>query len=643
MWLVEQFKKYTSKAYQTRLLIMLTDLFMSFLSYSFASVLILTIHALNDKYTFWQVFTTALIVTITRFFFFWRFRTYSFIIRFLGERDILKAVMAVGSGTAFFFLLTFLNIPLRLEWIMFRSLLVVDFVLLIFLLLSYRIAMRLLHNYLRRPVLGSLQNIVIFGAGELGSKTLKVLQQGNNGKYNVVAILDDNSQVNRKFLDGVKVWLPEHLEEIAERQQVKKAIIAVKSLSPARKKAFIEQCLQLNIGVMEVAPTENWLEGSINSVKLKNIKIEDLLNRPAIQLNSKKLDSVLNNKTILVTGAAGSIGAEIARQLIHYQPSKIILVDQAESPLVELDLEMRESLNYCSSFALVADVRDYSRMRRIFESHHPDIVFHAAAYKHVPIMENFPSEAVQINVRGSKNIADLSVEFGVEKFVLVSTDKAVNPTNVMGASKRIAEIYTQSLFYQAQSTQFVTTRFGNVLGSNGSVIPRFSRQIESGGPVTVTHPDITRYFMTIPEACQLVLEAGAMGNGGEIFVFDMGEPVRIVDLAEKMIQLTGLTPYEDIEIRFSGLRPGEKIFEELLNDKETTLTTHHEKILRAKVREYNFSEVSGKIELLFKLATEGDDREVVRQMKLIVPEFVSDNSIYKDLDAHQKSMFHNNG
>lgn len=632
MWLTQQFKKYTSKAYQTRLLIMMTDLFMSFLSYSFASVLILTIHALNDKYTFWQVFTTALIVSFIRFFFFWRFRTYSFIIRFLGERDFLKAVAAVGGGTAFFFILTFLNIPLQLEWIMFRSLLVVDFVLLIFMLLSYRIAMRLLHNYLRRPYGGMMQNIIIFGAGELGSKTLKVLHQGDNTKYNVVAIIDDNPQVNRKFLDGVKVYLPEYFKEIADRNQVKKAIIAIKDLNPTRKKAFIEQCLEKSVGVMEVAPTESWLEGNVNSVKLKNIRIEDLLNRPTIKLNQQKLDSVLQNKTILVTGAAGSIGSEIARQLVQYQPSAIILVDQAESPLVELDLEMKESLQFRYSTAIVADVRDHTRMKRVFETYRPTIVFHAAAYKHVPIMEHFPSEAVQINVKGSKNIADLSVEYDVEKFVLVSTDKAVNPTNVMGASKRIAEIYTQSLFYNARATQFVTTRFGNVLGSNGSVIPRFSRQIEAGGPITVTHPDITRYFMTIPEACQLVLEAGAMGNGGEIFVFDMGEPVRIVELAEKMVQLTGLTPYVDIDIRFSGLRPGEKIYEELLNDKETTLPTHHEKILRAKVREYNFCEISEKIDLLFKMAEAGDDLQVVRQMKLIVPEFVSDNSIYQALD-----------
>ncbi|MFZ4543203.1 MAG: polysaccharide biosynthesis protein [Saprospiraceae bacterium] len=612
---------------------MLTDVFLSFISYCFASVLILTIHALNDKYTFWQVFTTAIVVAAMRFFFFWRFRTYSFIIRFLGERDVIKAVAAIGSATVFFFLLTFAGIPLSLNWIMFRSLLVVDFVLLAFMLLSYRIAMRLLYNYLRRSYAGSMTNIIIFGAGELGAKTIKVLQHGNTNKYNVVGIIDDNTQVNRKFLDGIKVFLPEYFDELVEKHQVKKAIIAVKNLNPVRKKAFIEICLEKGIGVMEVAPTEHWLEGNLNSsVQLKNIKIEDLLNRPTIELDSKKLDSVLQNKTILVTGAAGSIGSEIVRQLIHYRPAQIILIDQAESPLVELELEMKESLNFHFCKAIVADVRNYDRIKQIFESYRPSIVFHAAAYKHVPIMESYPSEAILINVNGSKILANLSLEYNVEKFVLVSTDKAVNPTNVMGASKRIAEIYTQSLFNRAHSTQFVTTRFGNVLGSNGSVIPRFSRQIETGGPITVTHPDITRYFMTIPEACQLVLEAGAMGNGGEIFVFDMGEPVKIVDLAEKMIKLTGLTPYSDIDIKFTGLRPGEKIFEELLNDKETTLPTHHEKILRAKVREYDFEEISVKVSALNEAAMKGEDMEVVRQMKLIVPEFVSDNSIYQILD-----------
>jgi FlaA1/EpsC-like NDP-sugar epimerase len=633
MWLIDQIKKYTSKAYQTRLLIITTDVFLSFVSYCFASVLILTIHAtLGDHYTFWQIITTASFVAVIRFFIFWQFKTYSFIIRFLGERDVIKAVVAIATGTTLFTLASYSGLSDYFGWMMFRSLLVVDFVLLTFLLLSYRVLMRLTNNYLRRTYSTSLTNIIVFGAGELGANTLKILQQSNKKKYNVIAIIDDNPQVNRKFLDGVKVFLPSFFDEIVEKYHVKKAIIAIKEIAPLRKREFIEQCLAKGIGVMEVAPTEDWLEGNINSVQIKNIRIEDLLNRPPIKLDNRKLNSIITGKTVMVTGAAGSIGSEIVRQLIDFQPNKIILLDQAESPLVELELEIRENLHYLLAKAVVADVRNYTRMKQIFDEYRPNIVFHAAAYKHVPIMELNPSEAININVRGTKNVADLSVDFKVEKFVMVSTDKAVNPTNVMGASKRIAEIYTQSLYFHMHSTQFVTTRFGNVLGSNGSVIPRFTKQIEAGGPVTVTHPDITRFFMTIPEACQLVLEAGAMGNGGEIFVFDMGESVKIIDLAVKMIQLAGLKPYEEIDIQFTGLRPGEKIYEELLNDKETALPTHHEKIMRAKVREYDFEEIKIQINTLLDLAQAGNDMDVVRQMKFLVPEFVSDNSIFQILD-----------
>ncbi len=636
MWLTEQFKKYTSKSYQTRLLIMSADVFLSFLSYCFAAVLILTIHAtLSDQYTFWQIITTAGIVAVVRFFIFWRFKTYSFIIRFLGERDVIKAVLAIATGTILFIVVSYSGLSEHLDWMMFRSLLVVDFALLTFIMLSYRVAMRLINNYLRRTYATSQTNIIIFGAGELGANTLKVLQQSNKRKYNVIAILDDNPQVKSKYLDGVKVYLPSFFDEIIEKYHVQKAIIAVKELAPLRKREFIEQCLAKGVGVMEVAPTEDWLEGNINAVQIKNIKIEDLLNRPPIKLDNKKLNGIITGKTVMVTGAAGSIGSEIARQLIDFQPNKIILLDQAESPLVELDLEIKEQSGYLFAKAVVADVRNYARLKQIFDEHRPHIVFHAAAYKHVPIMELNPAEAIRINVQGTKNVADLSVDFKAEKFVMVSTDKAVNPTNVMGASKRIAEIYTQSLYFHTFSTQFVTTRFGNVLGSNGSVIPRFTKQIEAGGPVTVTHPDITRFFMTIPEACQLVLEAGAMGNGGEIFVFDMGESVKIVSLAEKMIQLAGLKPYEEIDIEFTGLRPGEKIYEELLNDKETVLPTHHDKIMRAKVREYDFSEVKTQLNTLLDLAQVGNDMDIVRQMKHIVPEFISDNSVFQVLDGKE--------
>ncbi|MNE16712.1 UDP-N-acetyl-alpha-D-glucosamine C6 dehydratase [compost metagenome] len=381
------------------------------------------------------------------------------------------------------------------------------------------------------------------------------------------------------------------------------------------------------------------MNGDLNPNQIQKIKIEDLLERDPIKINDDHILNQTKGKRILVTGAAGSIGSEIASQLGKYEPQMIILCDQAESPLHNLQLDLQDEFPNQVYHTYIADIRSTKRMRLLFETFKPHYVYHAAAYKHVPMMENHPLEAVQTNVMGTKNLADLAVEFQVEKFVFVSTDKAVNPTNIMGATKRIAEIYVQALNNHLESlsngdvnTKFITTRFGNVLGSNGSVIPRFRDQIQKGGPVTVTHPEITRYFMTIPEACRLVLEAGAMGQGGEIFVFDMGKSVKIVELAKKMIRLSGFKPNEDIEIKFTGLRPGEKLYEELLNDLENTLPTHHEKIMIAKVRENNYNIVSLKLaELKLRLATQNKN-EVVYQMKLIVPEFKSKNSIYEQLD-----------
>lgn len=364
---------------------------------------------------------------------------------------------------------------------------------------------------------------------------------------------------------------------------------------------------------------------------IRNIKIEDLLERSVIHIDETNLRKQLLNKVVLVTGAAGSIGSEIVRQLTHFKPSLIVLFDQAESPLYDIELELKEDFS-CSDYKIeIGDIRDRRRVEGIFSTYHPDIVYHAAAYKHVPMMEKHPLESVKTNVFGTKNVADCAVKYGAKRFVMISTDKAVNPTNVMGASKRIAEIYTQSL-NKVADTCFITTRFGNVLGSNGSVIPRFKKQIEAGGPITVTHPDITRFFMTIPEACQLVLQAGALGNGGEIFVFDMGKSVRIVDLARKMIKLSGYEVGKDIHIVFTGLRPGEKLYEEVLNVKETTLPTVHERIKIAKVREYNYADVKASIERLHQALEMGDNFGVVRQMKYIVPEFKSKNSVFETID-----------
>jgi FlaA1/EpsC-like NDP-sugar epimerase len=403
-------------------------------------------------------------------------------------------------------------------------------------------------------------------------------------------------------------------------------------------------CLALNVKVRNVPPVERWINGELSYNQIKNVRIEDLIERDTIVLDKVAVANQIKGKTVIVTGAAGSIGSEIVKQLIEFNPSKLILVDKSEVRLYELDTYLNENHKIAhSTFVeiIVGDICDINRMNKVFSTYKPNIVYHAAAYKHVPLMEDNPCEAVRINVGGTKVIANMAMMHGTDKFVMVSTDKAVNPTNVMGASKRIAEIYVQSLNNKIASdgtgkTKFITTRFGNVLGSSGSVIPRFRKQIEEGGPITVTHPDITRYFMTIPEACQLVLEAGNMGKGGEIYIFDMGKSTKIIDLAKKMIQLSGLTLGQDIQIVFTGLRPGEKIEEELLADQENTLPTYHPKIMIGQVRTYDFSIVSHKIDTLLNITQEQNDLDVVLTMKKIVPEYVSKNSVYESLDKVQK-------
>ena len=383
--------------------------------------------------------------------------------------------------------------------------------------------------------------------------------------------------------------------------------------------------------MLSVPPVSKWINGELSLNQLKSIQIEQLLERNAIKLDVSLIEQQLQNKVILVTGAAGSIGSELVRQILHFNPKKVVLLDNAESPLHEISLELSEKYTDEKFEVVMGDVRNPDRMRNVFNSFKPQVVYHAAAYKHVPMMENNPSESILTNVLGTKIVADLAVEFKIEKFVLISTDKAVNPTNVMGASKRIAEIYTQSLGKKT-GIKFITTRFGNVLGSNGSVIPRFRKQIEQGGPITVTHPDITRFFMTIAEASQLVLEAGCMGEGGEIFVFDMGKQIKIVDLARKMIQLSGLNEERDIKIVYTGLRPGEKLYEELLASAENTMPTHHPQILIGKVKQYNFEEIAQKIETLISLFHSQNNIDSVTAMKNLVPEFKSNNSVFAKLD-----------
>lgn len=581
---------------------------------------------------------TGLLVLGLRGLGFYIFKSYSGVIKYTSEKDARRVLSALVLSTVAMFAFNRHTYLFNDDIFLPISVIVIDFVMAFFLMMAFKIGVKWTYRELSRTLSmrAPRQATVIFGAGRSGLITKRAIDNENNTAMEVVGFLDDNPRLHGKLLEGVKIYAtgPE-FEDMVKRYGVKKAIISMQQISHERKQAFIDLCLEHNIQVMTVPPASRWLHGELQMNQIRNVKIEDLLDREPIVLRSESIRRQVEGKTVLITGAAGSIGSEIVRQLTAFEPHLLVLIDQAESPLVELHLQVLEEQGFNRVEALVADVTNQPRMDQIFARFQPDIVFHAAAYKHVPIMERIPYEAVRVNVLGTKNLADLSVKHGVQTFVMVSTDKAVNPTNVMGSSKRIAEIYTQALnnyLENTEGTRFITTRFGNVLGSNGSVIPRFRRQIEMGGPVTVTNPNITRFFMTIPEACQLVLEAGAMGKGGEIFIFDMGKSVRIADLAAKMIKLSGFTPGKDIEIVYTGLRPGEKIEEELLADKESTLPTHHEKIMIAQVRPASFHEVRTDINILLQLLEGQDDKAIVRKMKMIVPEFVSNNSVFEGLD-----------
>ena len=435
-------------------------------------------------------------------------------------------------------------------------------------------------------------------------------------------------------IEGIPIYnTRKDLEGLLIANRVKHLIISIQNISAARKQEIVDACLKFGTKVLNVPPVKTWINGELSFKQIKKVKIEDLLGREAIQLDTEKIKNDLQGKTILLTGAAGSIGSELVRQLLPFKPGLIVMLDMAESPLHELEVDLQENNEIHLNWEVViGDIRNMERMRNVFSTFKPQVVFHTAAYKHVPMMENNPSESILNNVMGTKVIADLAVEFKVQKFVMVSTDKAVNPTNIMGATKRIAEMYTQALNRVAQ-TRFITTRFGNVMGSNGSVLPRFNKQIELGLPLTVTHSDVTRFFMTISEACQLVLEAGAMGKGGEIFIFDMGKSVRIADIAKQMIQLSGLELGKDIQIVYTGLRPGEKLYEELLANEENTIPTHHPKIMIARVKENDPAQVAEDVKELIGLFSTQNNMSIVRKMKEMVPEFISNNSEFEKLDV----------
>ncbi|WET72014.1 MAG: nucleoside-diphosphate sugar epimerase/dehydratase [Sphingobacterium sp.] len=569
---------------------------------------------------------------------FYLFKMYTGIVRYTSAIDSIRILSTITFSV---FVLLVIKLVIQANEIErnIPTALIIFFALFSFLILTvYRTIIKIFFLYTKK-VNGSRKKTLIYGAGDLGIAVKRTLDHDVRSKNAIVGFLDDNEQKINKVIDGTKIYSSQKFSHLINTLNIEEVIIASHNIPSDRKNEITDVALEKNVNILTLPPVKKIMNGDLNPNQIQKIKIEDLLEREPIKINDDHILSQTKGKRILVTGAAGSIGSEIASQLGKYEPQMIILCDQAESPLHNLQLDLQDEFPNQVYHTYIADVRSTKRMQLLFDTFKPHYVYHAAAYKHVPMMENHPLEAVQTNVMGTKNLADLAVEFQVEKFVFVSTDKAVNPTNIMGATKRIAEIYVQSLNNHLENslgttvhTKFITTRFGNVLGSNGSVIPRFRDQIQKGGPVTVTHPEITRYFMTIPEACRLVLEAGTMGQGGEIFVFDMGKSVKIVELAKKMIRLSGFKPNEDIEIKFTGLRPGEKLYEELLNDLENTLPTHHEKIMIAKVRENNYDIVCMKIgELQQRLATQNKN-EVVYQMKIIVPEFKSKNSIYEQLD-----------
>ncbi len=559
------------------------------------------------------------------------FKPFKSIMRYTGFGDIQKvfyANLAAFGALAVVKIIAYLHKPFETYFLWGREL-----ILLVALVLVAMAFVRLFSRFVYDNVMDSrkkeTRRIVIYGAGDAGKLTYNVLSKDSTLRNRIVAFIDDNPDKHTKQLNSVPIYPSQKVltEDFVRGNDIDELIIAIPSLRMEAKQSIIGKALALNLTVKSVPDASRWTEGQFSASQIENIKIEDLLARDPIVLDNSNIKSEIEGKVILVSGAAGSIGSELSRQLCSYSPRRLVFLDNAESPLFDLQFELRNSFPDKDIAFVIADIRDKLRIWEVFDKYSPDIVYHAAAYKHVPFMEENPYEAVSVNIFGTKNMADAAISHGVKKFVMVSTDKAVNPTNVMGATKRVAEIYTQS--HTTPDTHFITTRFGNVLGSSGSVIPLFKKQLAQGGPLTITHKEITRFFMTIPEACNLVLEASSMGTGGDIFVFDMGKPVKIYDLAKNMIRLSHL---DNIEIKEIGLRPGEKLYEELLATKENTLPTHHPKILRAKVRSYDPQTVDECLQRLGAIEKTSDEFAIVSEIKGIVPEYISNNSVFSSLD-----------
>ena len=629
-------KKILSKSYAPRWLILQIDLVFCCLSVILAFLLRFNFNTEKPEFKLLpKILVSFLVLRLITFFV---SKTYHGVIRYTSTQDAKRIFLALTGGTLVYASFNFIWYFNKGEELVPWSIVIFEYFSTALMMSSFRLFVKIVYAEIK-TIDVERKNIVVYGAGESGLITKRTVDQDKDSRLKVICFLDDDPKKREKTLEGLKIYHTfQDFDLILSKFKVDELIISIQDLNRKRKEEIVDMCLKHKIIVKTVPPATDWINGEFSAKQLKNIKIEDLLERDPIELDQEAISGQLNDKVVLITGACGSIGSELVRQVIKFYPRLVVLVDQSETPLYELQLELKEKSNYVDFKVAIADIRNYDRMEDIISTYRPEIIYHAAAYKHVPLMEENPNEAVCTNVGGTRNVADLAVKHHVDTFVFISTDKAVNPTNVMGASKRIAEIYVQSLNAELERrkgihhTRFITTRFGNVLGSNGSVLPRFRKQLESGGPITVTHPEISRYFMTIPESCQLILEAGMMGRGGEIYVFDMGESVKIVDLARKMISLSGFKIGQDIQIVYTGLRPGEKIREELLNNKEKTLPTHHPKIMIGKVREYPFDLVEKETNEILQMPGNSKEREIVSKMKSIVPEFLSNNSIFEELD-----------
>lgn len=616
------------------LLILSVDIFIVFASFSFAYLIIGGFGFDQMEFVPYIMVTGCFCAIALPVIYFSKLHTG--LLRYSNSTDLFHIFVAALVFTLLFIVFYY---GIGQRWISLNTrflmlVLLVNFFIVSTLLIAFRLLAKATFLILMSKMTNrAIHRVLIFGSDQNAVLVKQALTNDPDIHYIVEGFISTDRSMLNNYLEQKKVYHIKELGRLEKQKNIQELLITNENLNEREKRVVIERCIRLGIKVLTIPPAKNWLSAELPSKQIKKLRIEDLLQRKPIVIDQQKVQSDLEGKRVLVTGAAGSIGSEIVRQVLSYKPALLILCDHAESPLHEIQLAMEDEFPNAKMEVVLADVSNYERMHKLFNVCRPQIVYHAAAYKHVPMIENNPFEAISVNVGGTRNIADLSAFFEVDKFVMVSTDKAVNPTNVMGASKRLAEIYTQSLNgLETCKTRFITTRFGNVLGSNGSVIPRFRTQIKNGGPITVTHPDITRYFMTIPEAVQLVLEAGTMGKGGEIFVFDMGKPMKIVDLAKKMIQLAGLEEGKDIDIVYSGLRPGEKLYEELLSSAELTLPTHHHKISIAKVLEYPYREANAAISELLVINKHHDNTSVVLKMKQIIPEFLSKNSIYEDLD-----------